>query len=295
VGVLNSALQTWRAPAKLNLFLHVTGRRDDGYHTLQTAFIFLNYADELQFEPDSSGKITRVDVVNADAGWLELELPDEDLCVKAARLLKAHCQVSNGVRIHLAKRLPAGAGLGGGSSDAATTLIALNEIWDAGLSRDELIELGRELGADVPVFLHGKTTLALGVGDEFLPLEVPKQAYCVLIPQIHVSTVQIFSDSSLTRDTPIKTIRGSLPSLLLNDLEAVTCRLYPDVEKALTWLRQFGDARMSGTGASVFLACDTLEVAKNIFRQRPQGVDGFVAHSLLCHPHHEAFEQGAGE
>jgi len=283
---LHSGLETWQAPAKLNLFLHVTGRREDGYHTLQTAFVFLDFADTLQFEANDSGEITRLDV----KGRLELDLPADDLCIQAAKLLQAHCKLSQGVCIRLSKNLPAGAGLGGGSSDAATTLIALNQIWKTGLSREELKDLGRQLGADVPVFIHGQTTHALGVGDEFYPLEVPKQAYCVLIPQIHVSTVQIFSDSSLTRDTPIKTIRGSLPPVLLNDLEAVTCRQYPEVEKALKWLGHFGDARMSGTGASVFVACDTLEAAKKVFHQRPEGVDGFVAHSLLCHPHYEALD-----
>jgi 4-diphosphocytidyl-2-C-methyl-D-erythritol kinase len=280
----------WLAPAKLNLFLHVTGRRDDGYHTLQTAFIFLDYADRLQFEPNNSGEITRVDDPSETGVEGSIShapaLPTEDLCVKAAKLLQAHCKLSRGIRIRLGKKLPAGAGLGGGSSDAATTLIALNQIWETNLSRETLMDLGRKLGADVPVFIHGKTTLAQGVGDEFFPLEVPKQTYCVLIPQIHVSTAQIFSDSSLTRDTPVKKIRGSLPLVLLNDLEVITCRLYPGVERALKWLRNFGDARMSGTGASVFLACDTLDAAKRILHQRPDGVDGFVAHSLLCHPHY---------
>jgi 4-diphosphocytidyl-2-C-methyl-D-erythritol kinase len=280
----------WRAPAKLNLFLHVTGRRDDGYHTLQTGFIFLDYADILQFEPNESDDITRVDdyfETNAEGSISQLPaLPPEDLCIKAAKLLQTHCKPARGVHIRLSKKLPVGAGLGGGSSDAATTLIALIQIWDVNLSRDALMDLGRQLGADVPVFVHGQTTLAQGVGDEFFPLKVPKQAYCVLIPQIHVSTAQIFSDSSLTRDTPIKKIRGSLPPVLFNDLEAVTCRLYPEVKRALNWLRNFGDARMSGTGASVFLACDTLHAAKKILHQRPKGVDGFVAHSLLCHPHY---------
>jgi 4-diphosphocytidyl-2-C-methyl-D-erythritol kinase len=276
-----SVPETWLAPAKLNLFLHVTGRREDGYHTLQTAFIFLDYADALRFAPNDSGEITRIDI----KGRLEIDLPEEDLCIKAAKLLQARCKLSRGASIYLQKNLPMGAGLGGGSSDAATTLMALNQIWETGLLREELMDLGRQLGADVPVFINGETTLALGVGDEFFPLEVPKQAYCVLIPQIHVSTAQIFTDSSLTRDTPIKTIRGSLPPVLTNDLEAVTCRLYPEVEKALKWLRNFGDARMSGTGASVFLACDTLDDAKKVLHQRPEGVDGFVAHSLLCHPH----------
>ncbi len=282
----NLVPETWSAPAKLNLFLHVTGRREDGYHMLQTAFVFLDFADTLQFEPNKSGEITRVDTPAKSGDYRVVDLPEEDLCVKAAKLLQTHCKLSLGARIYLSKKLPTGAGLGGGSSDAATTLVALNRIWETNLSRETLMGLGRQLGADVPVFIHGKTTLAEGVGDKFFPLEVPKQVYCVLIPQIHVSTAQIFSDSSLTRDTPIKTIRGSLPPVLLNDLEAVTCRLYPEVDQALKWLRNFGDARMSGTGASVFLACDKLEAAKRILHQRPEGVDGFVAHSLLCHPHY---------
>ena len=273
--------EAWLAPAKLNLFLHVTGRREDGYHTLQTAFVFLDYADRLRFEVMQSGKIERID----EAGDCSLELPGEDLCLKAARLLQARAGVRQGVRIHLQKNIPAGAGLGGGSSDAATVLIALNRLWGTDLRREELIDLGRELGADVPVFIHGENTLAEGVGDLFQPLDVPQQPYCVLLPKIHVSTAQIFSDSSLTRDTPIKTIRGSLPPGLVNDLEPVTCRLYPEVANCLNWLRQFGDARMSGTGSSVFLACDTLEAAEKIVHQRPRDVDGFVAHSLLCHPH----------
>lgn len=273
--------KNWLAPAKLNLFLHVTGRRGDGYHTLQTAFVFLDYADRMAFEINDSGEITRIDI----AGDVKVELPESDLCLSAARLLQAHCGVEQGARISLQKNIPAGAGLGGGSSDAATTLIALNRLWKLNISVDELIQLGRQLGADVPVFLHGENTLAEGIGDIFQPLIVPQQAFCVLIPQIHVSTEQVFSDSSLTRDTPIKTIRGSLPPGLRNDLEAVTCRRYPPVDEALKWLRQFGDARMSGTGASVFLACDSLEAAERILHQRPEGVDGFVAHSLLCHPH----------
>ncbi len=278
---MNSNGKIWRAPAKLNLFLHVTGQREDGYHLLQTAFVFLDRYDQLWFEADDSGAISRID----QADGLNLVLPESDLCVKAAQLLQSHAGTTQGVRISLRKNLPAGAGLGGGSSDAATTLIALNQLWQLNLGRDELIQLGRRLGADVPVFLHGENTLAEGVGDIFQPLKVPQQAFCVLIPQIHVSTEQIFSDSSLTRDTPIKTIRGSLPPGLCNDLETVTCRRYPPVDEALKWLRQFGDARMSGTGSSVFLACDSLNAAEKILHRRPKGVDGFVAHSLLCHPH----------
>ncbi len=277
--------QQWLAPAKLNLFLHVTGRRDDGYHTLQTAFIFLDYYDYLTFELNKSGRITRIDLENS----IDLALPEDDLCVLAARLLQQTANVSQGVTIYLRKRIPAGAGLGGGSSDAATVLIALNQLWQAGLSHLELIELARQLGADVPVFVHGENTLAEGVGDLFQPLAVPEQIYCVLIPQIHVSTAHIFSDSSLTRDTPIKTIRGSLPPGLTNDLQAVTCRQYPVVKQALQYLQQFGEARMSGTGASVFLPCDTLKAAEKIYHEWPARkngqLNGFVARSLLRHPH----------
>ncbi len=272
---------TWLAPAKLNLFLHVTGRRSDGYHTLQTAFVFLDRADRLWFDINDSGEINRVDV----GGAVAAELPAEDLCVRAARLLQQAAGSGAGATIRLEKNLPAGAGLGGGSSDAATTLIALNQLWQLGFDHEQLMELGRQLGADVPVFIHGKNTLAEGIGDQFQPLDEPVRSYCVLVPKLHVSTAEIFSDSSLTRDTPIKTIRGSLPPGLVNDLEAVTCRRYPPVGKALAWLRRFGDARMSGTGASVFLACATLGEAEKILHQCPAGLDGFVAHSLLCHPH----------
>jgi len=273
--------KTWLAPAKLNLFLHVTGQRPDGYHTLQTAFVFLDYYDQLEIELNDQGTISRVD----EPGEANVDMPDDDLCLQAARLLQTHCGISQGACIRLKKNIPAGAGLGGGSSDAASTLIALNQLWRLNLGRDELIQLGRQLGADVPFFLHGENTLAEGVGDIFYTLKVPQQAFCVLIPQIHVSTEQIFLDSSLTRDTPIKTIRGSLPPGLRNDLEPVTCKRYPPVDQALKWLRQFGDARMSGTGASVFIACDSLTAAEKVLHQRPKGVDGFVAHSLLCHPH----------
>lgn len=275
----------WLAPAKLNLFLHVTGRREDGYHYLQTAFIFLDYYDHLQFDPTPSGEIKRID----KPGKLDLELPEEDLCVKAAKLLQQQCAVKLGATIYLEKQLPAGAGLGGGSSDAATVLIALNQLWKTGLSKAELIEIGRKLGADVPVFIHGENTLAEGVGDVFLPLDAPQRAYCVLIPPIEVSTAEIFSDSSLTRTAPIKKIRGSLPSGLGNDLQAVTCKRYPVVEQHLHWLSKYGDACMSGTGASVFLACDTLAEAENILHESRAkfgaGLDGFVAQSLLQHPH----------
>ncbi|MEE9446340.1 MAG: 4-(cytidine 5'-diphospho)-2-C-methyl-D-erythritol kinase [Arenicellales bacterium] len=282
----------WLAPAKLNLFLHVTGRQPDGYHTLQTAFVFLDYYDQLQFEVNETGAISRVDV----DGGLEIELPKDDLCAQAAKLLQAHSGTSQGAIIHLKKNLPAGAGLGGGSSDAATVLIALNELWQTNLSREALIELGRSLGADVPVFLHGENAWAEGVGDVFFPLETQDRAYCVLIPKITVSTAQVFSDSALTRDTPIKKIRGSLlasdfeapNSGFSNDLEAVTCHHFPEVRLALDYLSGFGYARMSGTGASVFLACDTLQAAEKIIQQCPLkslDVNGFVAQSLARHPH----------
>lgn len=275
---MSTAPTCWLAPAKLNLFLHVTGRRDDGYHTLQTAFVFLDIHDRLSFEINQTGEISRKDVADR-------YLPEEDLCVRAAKALQAYSCCELGVQITLEKNLPAGAGLGGGSSDAATTLIALNTLWGLGLARENLIEIGRALGADVPVFLHGVNTLAEGVGDVFHALEHMPQYFLVLVPKIHVSTAEIFSDSSLTRDTPIMKIRGSLPPGLSNDLEAVTCRRYPAVKYALDWLKMHGDARMSGTGASVFVACDTLEAAKKLFHQRPAGLDGFVTKSLACHPH----------
>ena len=274
----------WLAPAKINLFLHVVGRRDDGYHELQTAFQFLDVYDELRFTLTDDHEIQR-----RDSG-LPLDLPDEDLCVRAARLLQSEAGIGQGVTIDLHKNLPAGGGLGGGSSDAATTLLALNDLWRLDLNRDELITLGVQLGADVPIFLFGESALAGGIGERLTPLSPPENWYAVLVPAVQVSTAEIFSDSSLTRTPVIKTIRGSLLPALHNDLEPVTCKRYPAVAVALDWLKSFGDARMSGSGASLFVAADSQQAAAEIVSQcsKEQGVlecEGIVTRGMNRHPH----------
>lgn len=267
----------WPAPAKLNLFLHVTGRRSDGYHLLQTVFRFLDFGDELGFELTDEGRIRRAAPL---AGVPE----EQDLTVRAARLLKERSGVSQGVVIHLTKRLPLGGGLGGGSSDAATTLIALNTLWGANLSVDELARLGLALGADVPVFVRGNAAWAEGVGEVLSPVALPPAWYVVLIPPVTVSTAEVFADSKLTRNTPPITIRDFLAGRGRNDLEPVVCRRHPEVAQALEWLRRYGDARMTGSGGCVFLAVPDEAVGLEILAKVQMPLSGFVARGLDRHP-----------
>jgi 4-diphosphocytidyl-2-C-methyl-D-erythritol kinase len=239
------------SPAKLNLFLHITGRRSsDGYHQLQTVFQLLDWGDELQFTPDHSGRIT----LETDAAGIPLE---ENLIVRAARSLQ---RGSLGVRITQQKRIPTGAGLGGGSSNAATTLLALNHVWELRLARDELQTLGAQLGADVPVFVGAHSAWAEGIGEILTPLDLPQRWYLILVPDCHVSTAEIFSHRQLTRNSiPIKmaTFFGGDSR---NDCQELVRSLYPQVDKALKVLDNFGEARLTGTGACVFVsfatACD---------------------------------------
>ncbi|MEA3292712.1 MAG: 4-(cytidine 5'-diphospho)-2-C-methyl-D-erythritol kinase [Pseudomonadota bacterium] len=267
----------WPAPAKINLFLHVTGRRPNGYHELQTLFQFLDYGDELRVAPTDDGEIERL-------GAGQDDLPAEDLTIRAARLLQSATSTRAGARIELKKRIPVGAGLGGGSSDAATALIALNRLWGAGLDRAQLGRLGLQLGADVPVFLHGRAAWAEGVGELLTDLAPPEHWYGVIIPPVSVSTGKVFGDPALTRDHPPIKIRDFSSGLAINDLEEATCRLYSEVAETLTWLRQYGEARMSGSGSSLFLACEDRARAEEIVNQRPPGTDGFVARGANRHP-----------
>ena len=270
-------MQTWPAPAKLNLFLHVVGCRPDGYHLLQTVFQFLDYGDELSFEITDDGRIARATEL---AG-----VPEEtDLSVRAARLLQAHARAKRVAVIHLKKRIPAGGGLGGGSSDAATTLIALNELWGLGLQREELAALGLELGADVPVFIHGRAAWAEGVGEILTPVEPTERWYLVLVPPAQVSTAAVFADPELTRHTPPITIRAFLEGRGGNDLEPVVRRRYPEVDRALRWLSQYGTARMTGSGACVFLPVADRAEGEQILAQRPQAFGGFTARGVNRHP-----------
>lgn len=267
----------WPAPAKINLFLHVTGRRADGYHELQTLFQFLDYGDELRITPTDDGLIERL-------GAGQDGLPAEDLTIRAARLLQSATGARAGARIELKKRIPVGAGLGGGSSDAATALIALNRLWGADLDRASLCRLGLQLGADVPVFLHGRSAWAEGVGEQLTDLAPPERWYGVIIPPVSVSTGKIFGDPALTRDHPPIKIRDFSSGQPINDLEEVACRLYPEVAETLTWLRQYGEARMSGSGSSLFLAFEERARAEEIVNLRPTGADGFVARGANRHP-----------
>ena len=273
-----SAAQTrYAAPAKLNLFLHVIGRRADGYHLLQTVFRFLDYGDEVGFSVRDDGLVRRVAGLSA--------IPAEaDLCVRAARLLKDRTGSRLGVDIDLVKKLPAGGGLGGGSSDAATTLMVLNRLWQVGLSRTQLQALALELGADVPVFVFGRSAFAEGIGERLAAVQLPPAWYLVLVPEIAVSTAEIFSATELTRTTNAITIAAFSVGQGRNDLEPVVCRRYPQVARHLEWLRQYGDARMTGSGACVFCGFETEAQAQRVLSELPADMQGFVARGLDRHP-----------
>jgi len=272
-----TAATRYPAPAKLNLFLHVVGRRADGYHLLQTAFRFIDYGDELGFAVRGDGvvrRITELAGVSADA----------DLCVRAARLLKDRAGCSLGADIELVKRLPMGGGLGGGSSDAATTLVVLNRLWQTGLTRVQLQDLAVELGADVPVFVFGRSAFAEGVGERLAEIRLPPAWYLVLVPETAVSTAEIFSAPELTRNTIAITIAAFSVGQGRNDLEPVVCRRYPQVARHLEWLRRYGDARMTGSGACVFCGFETEAQAQRVLAKLPADMRGFVARGLDRHP-----------
>jgi len=268
---------SYLAPAKLNLFLHVVGRRADGYHLLQTVFRFLDFGDSLRITPRADGAIR---LLNPLPGVSE----DKDLCFRAASLLKARTGCRLGAEIGLDKRLPLGGGLGGGSSDAATVLLVLNRLWRLDLPRAELQALGLELGADVPVFVFGRSAFAEGVGEQLQAVALAPASYVVLVPPVHVSTPAIFGHPALTRNTPAVKMRVFSEGFGHNDLEPVVCALYPQVAEHLAWLRQFGEARMTGSGACVFAAFPDRATAERVFAARPEGMNGFVADGLDTHP-----------
>lgn len=267
----------WPAPAKLNLFLHVVGRRADGYHLLQTVFQFLDYGDDLEFRVTDDGRITR-------ATDLPIVPATSDLTLRAARLLQETAGITRGVEILLRKRIPAAGGLGGGSSDAATTLMALNELWGARLTRAQLATLGLKLGADVPVFVGGLGAWAEGVGEQLTPIELPQPWYVVLSPPVAVSTAAVFQGLELTRYSPAITIRDFRAGRTRNDLEPAVRRQYPQVDQALTWLSRFGEARMTGSGGCAFVAIEDEASAQAILSQVPAPLTGFVARGLNRHP-----------
>jgi len=274
---------TCPAPAKLNLFLHVVGRREDGYHLLQTLFRFIDLNDTLHFTLREDGEVRRVNTLDGVPA-------EQDLCVRAARLLQRECNCPVGVDIGLEKRIPMGGGLGGGSSDAATTLLALNKLWNLGLSRARLMQLGLSLGADVPVFIFGENAFAEGVGEQLQAFPLPDAWYVVLFPPVHVPTAQIFSHPELTRDSISITIRAlpigqNLSTVALgNDLQPIVCKLYPKVAQYLDILGNFAPAMMTGSGACVFAEFASEAEAQKVLRQLPKEIQGVVAHGLQQHP-----------
>lgn len=282
-----SSLTNCLAPAKLNLFLHVTGRRPDGYHLLQTVFQLLDHGDLLHFTTRNDGVLRRM---NPFPGVDE----EIDLVLRAARLLKSHAQAVQagaatlGADITLEKKLPMGGGLGGGSSDAATTLIALNHLWQLGLSRQQLMALGLQLGADVPFFVFGSNAFAQGIGEQLQPVATPDCWYVVIEPGVSVPTPEIFSAKDLTRDSKHVTIADfSSRQIRLfgkNDLQAVAARLYPAIADAIDWLGAYGDARMSGSGACVFCATENEQAAQQVVQKVPTHWKAWSARALKQHP-----------
>lgn len=273
-------MTTWPAPAKLNLFLHIVGRRPDGYHLLQTVFQFIDFCDTLTFLPRDDGRITR--------GSGPVDVPaEQDLTVRAARLLQQQAGVSAGVDIQITKRLPMGAGLGGGSSDAATTLVALNRLWNIGWETECLAALGLRLGADVPVFVRGRAAWGEGIGEVLTPLDLPEPWYLLLIPPVKVSTAAIFSAADLTRDTPPITISDFLSGRGRNDCEALVRRAYPEIDRALSWLSEHATARLTGTGSALFASFDTEAAARALLAEVPTTWQGVVARGMNQSPLNE--------
>lgn len=283
------------APAKLNLFLHVVGRRADGYHLLQSVFQFIDRSDTVHLQLRDDGRIVRQQAIPG--------VPEEaDLTLRAAHLLQRHASPGVGVSIRVEKHLPMGGGLGGGSSDAATVLLALNRLWQVNLPRQALQDLALQLGADVPVFIFGQTAFAEGVGEILQPARAPHAWYVVLTPPVHVPTAAIFAAPELTRDTPalkiapfsagvghttlhgLEPVESRRPLAGHNDLQSVVVKRYPEVARHLEWLAQFGESRMTGSGACVFASFGTEAAARDVLAQLPESMQGFVAQSLDKHP-----------
>ena len=270
------------APAKLNLFLHVVGRREDGYHLLQSIFTLIDREDTVRLRVRSDGVISRVNDV---AGVPEAE----DLCVRAARLLQEHSGTPLGTDIELEKRIPMGGGLGGGSSDAATVMLALDRLWNLGLGTEALVALGQRLGADVPFFLFGRTAWVEGIGERLRAFDLPPRWYVVLVPPVHVPTPLVFGAPELTRNTePLKMEDFSardLPGITGNDLESVVVGRFPVVREHLEWLRgKSSEARLTGSGGCVFAGFDDRQRAERVLRERPASMEGFVAQGIEKHP-----------
>jgi 4-diphosphocytidyl-2-C-methyl-D-erythritol kinase len=279
----------WPAPAKLNLCLHVTGRRADGYHELQTIFQPIDLQDELAFEVTAAGVIERRDDARAKPGALAAIPSAEDLCVRAARALaelaaERLARTVPGAIIRIRKRIPMGGGLGGGSSDAATTLLALNALWGLGFDRATLAAVGVKLGADVPVFVHGLAAVGEGVGERLTPVSPPDRWFLVIHPGVSVPTATVFQAPELTRNSPVLTIPALLASGGRNDCEPVVRERYPEVAEAIDWLARFAPARLTGTGSCIFASFDSAAAAERVAARVPDCWRAWVARSLSRSP-----------
>ncbi|MEB8433842.1 4-(cytidine 5'-diphospho)-2-C-methyl-D-erythritol kinase [Cocleimonas sp. KMM 6892] len=285
---------TLPAPAKLNLFLHITAQREDGYHLLQTVFQLLDYSDEITLEIRQDGKIIRNES-NKNFNALDQIPLESDLCVRAAKLLQSHTNSKFGVEITLDKKLPIGGGIGGGSSDAATVLLGLNELWGCQLTIQELTELGLKLGADVPVFIHGHSAWGEGIGEQLTPINLPESWFLVIQPDISVSTAEIFADQGLTRDCDALTIARFLNDGVFtkqsNVFEIVVKKKYPKIANALEWLTSFSEARLTGTGSCIFAKFKSEDEANQVLdalAKSPNNWQGFVAKGVNQSPLHNA-------
>ncbi len=280
-------MHSWPSPAKLNLFLYITGRRPDGYHTLQTLFQFLDYSDTLTITPDNNRQIQLLTPLSGVAN-------EQNLIIRAAELLKSHAiqrgslPASAGARIAIDKRLPMGGGLGGGSSNAATVLVALNHLWQTGFTLDELAALGLQLGADVPVFVKGEAAFAEGVGEQLHPANPGEKWYLVAHPGVSVSTPQVFTDPQLKRDTPARTIAALLQAPFSNDCESVVRKRFREVDVLVSWLLEYAPSRLTGTGACVFAEFNTESAARQVLELAPKWMRGFVARGVNVSPLHRA-------
>ena len=276
-------MTTWPSPAKLNLFLYITGQRPDGYHTLQTLFQFLDYGDTLTIVPRSDGQLRLLTPVKGVPN-------EENLIIRAARLLMKTAAASqrlpagSGADISIEKRLPMGGGLGGGSSNAATALVALNHLWRCGLSEDELAAIGLTLGADVPVFVRGHAAFAEGVGEVLTPVEVAEKWYLVAHPGVSIPTPVIFRDPELPRNTPVRSIETLLKCEFGNDCEVIARKRFREVDDVLSWLLEYAPSRLTGTGACVFAEFDTELAARQVLEQAPEWLQGFVAKGVNLSP-----------
>lgn len=278
VNQLPADAQAFLAPAKLNLMLHITGRRDDGYHLLETVFTFIGLYDTVYVRVRTDGQIILHTLIDGVA-------QEQDLSVRAARALQQASGCHLGADLWVDKKIPMGGGLGGGSSDAATVLLALNHLWQTQLSRQQLMDLGLQLGADVPVFIFGRNSFASGIGEILTDVSIPNQWYVVVKPNVHVATAKIFSHKRLTRDTPPSIMRIlKTTQQQRNDMQAVVCEEYPEVEQALAELKKYGAAMMTGSGACVFIALASEQDARRVFDQVSMQFEAYCVEGLNQHP-----------